>query len=130
VAFKWKSKRDPAQGKIEATLGDGRHFAGDYLQLTQTTTETSIPPFVGAWLGPTWGAPSFFWYGNRSTTAFVTRYSGQMLAHLRENNGQKMRCRFLLQHPSRGVTDGATGDCQLSTGETIFGATLRKGKAP
>lgn len=130
VAFIWKSKSDPSQGKIEATLADGRRFTGEYLQMTHTATETAITPYWNAWTAPAWGPPGFGYGGPATATAFVTEYSGQVLAHLREAHGQKMRCRFVLKHPDRGVTDGASGDCQLSTGESVFGATLREGKAP
>jgi hypothetical protein len=63
--------------------------------------------------------------GQPTTTAFITQYSGKVLAHLRAPSGEKMRCQFVLKRPEAGLDGGGTGDCQLSTGEDIFGVELK-----
>jgi hypothetical protein len=128
AVFSWKSGGDPTRGQIEATLSDGRRFTGEFLQLTETATSTAFTPYWAAWTNPGWGAPGIWYAGPATTTAFITEYSGQVLAHLRGPSGQKMRCRFVLKRPEAGLAEGAVGDCQLSTGETVFGAALREGK--
>lgn len=127
VDFTWKSKGSATDGKISATLSDGRVFEGTFLQVTSTSTATAFSPYYNAWTNPDWGVPGS-WYGGPSTTsAFITNYSGRVLAHLTEPGGTKMRCEFTLKRPEAGMAGGAKGDCQLSTGESVFGATLRKG---
>jgi hypothetical protein len=128
VNFTWKTKKgDPANGKISATMSDGRVFQGTFVQVTSTSETTDFSPYWNAWTNPTWGVPGP-WYGGPATTgAFVTYYSGRVLAHLTEPSGTKMRCTFSLKRPEDGLAGGATGDCQLSTGESVFGATLREG---
>jgi hypothetical protein len=124
VAFAWKSGGDFTSGDITAQLVDGRTFTGTYLQLTATSTATAFAPYYNAWTSPGWGAPGMWYAGTPTTTAFLTRYSGQVLAHLRAPSGQKMRCQFLLKQPEAGLEGGAKGDCQLSTGESVFGVAL------
>ena len=39
-------------------------------------------------------------------------------------DGTRMRCKFMLRNPDRGLAGGGEGDCQMSTHEKVFDAVL------
>jgi hypothetical protein len=125
VKFSWSSGVDPSSGKIQASLPDGSTFLGTFLQVTATAEADDVGPYYDAWVGPTWGVGSPWYEGDMD--GFVTEYSGRAVANLTSPEGTRMRCKFVLKNPATGLSDGATGQCQLSTGETVFDAEIKQG---
>jgi hypothetical protein len=122
VEFKWSSGADTSSGEISAVLPDQSRYEGTYLQVTATSRADSLAPYYNAWVGPRWGS-SGPWYSG-DTGGFVTAYSGRAVAHLTSDDGTRMRCTFSLREPSSGLLKGGIGECQLSSGETVFGAEM------
>jgi hypothetical protein len=123
VTFHWESKANASDGSIQAKLPDGTAYNGTYLQVTSQATADDYGAYYSAWADPVWGAP---WYDGPAD-AFVTRYSGKVLANLNGQDGKRMRCTFQLQEPSSGMSGGGQGDCQLSDKETVFDARIAPG---
>lgn len=126
VKFSWSSGADVSSGKMQAVLADGTVFNGSFLQVRSTVSSDVAGPYFDAWSSPTWGVGSPWYAGARDE--FVTIYGGETLAHLKDQKGDRMRCRFVLRDPVAGFVGGAEGQCQLSTGETIFDAELDRRK--
>jgi hypothetical protein len=54
------------------------------------------------------------WHG------FARIYTGRVIANLKSDDGQsRMRCRFIASDARAGLSAGASGDCELSSGESI-----------
>ena len=66
--------------------------------------------------GPWRGWP---YWGPYPDTAFVTHYSGRVVANLADTAGDHMRCHFSLMHPQHGMASGGQGECQMPSGQTI-----------
>lgn len=118
VAFTWQST-DNVSGDITATFGDGQVFKGTYFQITRDTRVDRLAPL---WDG--WGAPyrrtGWRYWDRDMDRQFIKEYSGRVLANLRTDAGDHMRCRFRLITPKRGMAGGGEGRCQLSaTGKEI-----------
>jgi hypothetical protein len=122
VRFAWSSGADTSAGKIEASLPDGAEFAGTFIQVKQTLRVDSARPYYDVWTAQNWGAGAP-WYSG-SEVDFVTVFGGTTLAHMRSDDGRRMRCKFVLRDPVRGFGGGAYGQCQLSDGELIYDAVL------
>ena len=54
------------------------------------------------------------YWDREEESGFYKAYSGRVLANLRADDGERMRCRFDLISPSRGMAGGGEGRCQLS----------------
>ena len=78
VRFDWKSS-DDVSGTMYATLADGSVYAGSYFQITDTTTADTLGPLWDGW-GSGWGFGGWDYWD--TGTAFVTRYSGRVVANL------------------------------------------------
>lgn len=118
VAFTWQST-ESHQGDITATFGNGDVFKGTYFQITRETRVDRLDPLWDGWSRP---YPRTGWrYWDRDMDRdFLKEYSGRVLANLRTDQGDHMRCRFTLITPSRGMAGGGEGRCQLSeTGKEI-----------
>ena len=115
VNFSWKSS-DSVSGSMNATLSDGKSFTGQFFQITSDTTVDNLGPLWTGWGGRRWGGEWGFWDAGQD---FVTHYSGKVVANLSSPDGEHMRCRFQLIHPSDGMAGGGAGQCQLSEGNTI-----------
>ncbi|TFW30412.1 hypothetical protein E4L96_00065 [Massilia arenosa] len=94
-----------------AIAGDAT-YTGPFVQVT---AESRLETFEPMWRGwrrgwGDWGFPE---------TAFVTHYSGRVVANLGGPNGDRMRCRFVLSDPSAGLSGGGQGECQLAAGRRI-----------
>lgn len=116
VAFTWHSD-DGVTGNMTGTLAaTGELFSGQYFQVTSNTRVDDLGPL---WVG--WGRRSGGWpyWGPNDRSAFVTNYSGRVLANLAGANGQHMRCSFQLIHPSSGMAGGGAGRCQMPDGKSI-----------
>jgi hypothetical protein len=122
VAFTWQST-DSVSGDITATFGTGDVYKGTYFQITRDTRVDRLEPLWDGWGRPyTRTGPRTGWrYWDRDMDReFIKEYSGRVLANLRSENGNHMRCRFTLISPSRGMAGGGEGRCQLSdTGTEI-----------
>lgn len=126
VVFTWSSGSNSSTGDIRATLPDGTQFDGTYLQVTSQATVQDVGTYYDAWAMPGWGVARPWYQGEAE--GFVQEYSGKAVAHLKSQDGTRMRCTFVLRKPLAGMQGGATGQCQLSSGETVFDAELREHK--
>ena len=48
---------------------------------------------------------------------YSTPHQGEILANLISEDGERLRCRFRLEHPSIGMAGGGSGDCEATGGE-------------
>ncbi len=134
----WQSNGGRA-GVMTAQLSNGETYSGRYFQISHDTQVTDLDPLWVGW-GPPWAGPRWgggFGYGWRHRgfgggwgawggwnswgpqTAFVTVYSGRVVANLEGPNNTHMRCTFDLRNPSYGMPGGGMGGCQLPSGQTI-----------
>jgi hypothetical protein len=114
VAFSWRSDGGTS-GTLSAMLADGMRFEGPFVQITSQARAEFLEPRRPGWRHGWDDWP----YGSGPGTAFVTRYSGKVVANLRGSEGQSMRCRFHLNAPSSGMAAGGQGECRLSDGRRI-----------
>lgn len=120
VAFSWTSQDGGMSGTMSAALPDAM-FQGRFFQITQQTRQETLSPLWSHWHRgwydwPYWGGPvppSF------PTTQFITHYTGKVVATLSSSTDQRMRCRFHLVQPSRGMSGGGEGQCQLTGGRIV-----------
>ncbi len=116
VTFNWKSS-DSVSGTLSAVFANGGTYNGQFFQITRDTTVDNLGPLWNGW-GPGWR-------GGRFGTAwdagpdFIKNYTGRVVANLTGPNGEHMRCRFQLVHPSNGMSGGGSGECQVPGGKTI-----------
>ena len=110
VAFTWQGTDDDA-GAITATFASGRVFKGKYYQITRDTRADRLDPLWDGWGRPYRGEDWRYWGDDPE---FVHAYAGRVLANLKAENGEYMRCRFTLEKPTRGMAGGGAGRCQLS----------------
>jgi hypothetical protein len=107
----------------------GATFEGQFVQVTQQTrSETMAPMWMGWNEGwgdwPYWSGPGL---GVYDVTTFGRRYSGKVIANLRNVTGQYMRCRFDMNEPAAGMAGGGQGECQLSGGRRVDAVIDRAG---
>jgi hypothetical protein len=112
VAFTWQSD-DSNSGDITATFGTGRVFKGEYVQISRDIRNESLDPLWDGWDRPR-SKNAWRYWNARSRAEFVRENTGRVLANLRAENGEFMRCRFTLLSPQRGMAGGGEGRCQLS----------------
>lgn len=120
VGFIWTSTDGGISGSMTAAM-PGQSFQGRFFQITQQTRSEVLTPLWVHWRHgwhdwPYWGHPFVAPY---PTTRFITHYSGKVVATLESTNNQRMRCRFHMVDPVRGMSGGGDGQCQLSDGRTI-----------
>ncbi|HKE94989.1 MAG TPA: hypothetical protein VKB34_11825 [Povalibacter sp.] len=113
--FTWKST-DDRTGTLNASLTDGKSFSGPYFQVTHDSRIDTLEPLWSGWNERWYGWPE---WGPVPDTAFITHYTGRVVANLADADGDHMRCHFRLTRPSRGMAGGGQGACQLPSGETI-----------
>jgi len=112
VAFTWQSD-DGDSGDITATFANGRVFKGKYYQITDHTRVEHLDPLWDGWDRPTRSGGWRYW-SHEDQRDFVREYDGRVLANLHAGDGERMRCRFTLDSPTRGMAGGGEGRCQLS----------------
>jgi hypothetical protein len=102
---------------MNAVLTGGKAYSGPYFEITSDTAVDSLGPLWSGW-GPGFRHRGYWddWAGGPE---FVTNYSGQVVANLGAPNGEHMRCKFRLVHPSNGMAGGGQGQCQMPDGKTI-----------
>ncbi|MDO9199501.1 hypothetical protein [Rhodoferax sp.] len=120
VAFNWKSTDGGISGTMTAALPDSI-FQGRFFQITRQTRSEVLDPLWTHWHRgwydwPYWGSPFSPAY---PTTQFITYYSGKVVATLESQNDQRLRCRFHLVEPVRGMSGGGEGECQHSDGRVV-----------
>lgn len=115
AVFSWQSAGDNS-GTLNASLSNGETFAGKYFQITHESRIEQLGPLWGGWHNSWRGWP---YWDARPTDAFVTHYSGRVVANLDGPNQEHMRCRFTLMRPTAGMAGGGQGKCQLPSGKTI-----------
>lgn len=113
--FLWNSTDDHS-GTMSATLGSGETYSGRFFQITQDTRVETLDPLWVGWRG---GFRGWRYWGPEADSAFVTHYSGRVVANLEGENGTHMRCRFDLVQPFNGMAGGGEGVCQLPSGKSI-----------
>ncbi|HJY41203.1 MAG TPA: hypothetical protein VJ303_08205 [Steroidobacteraceae bacterium] len=113
--FAWKST-DDRTGTLTANLSNGDTYSGQFFQVTHDTRVETLAPLWNGWAGPWHG---WRYWGPYPDTAFVTHYSGRVVANLADGAGEHMRCHFTLMHPQNGMSGGGEGQCQLPSGQTI-----------
>ena len=113
--FAWTSTNDRT-GTLTANLSTNDTFTGQFFQITH---DTRIDTLGSLWYG--WPSAWHGWryWGPQPDTAFVTHYSGRVVANLQDPAGEHMRCHFRLMHPQQGMVGGGQGECQLPSGQTI-----------
>jgi hypothetical protein len=112
VAFTWEST-DSVSGNITATFGTGKVFKGTYFQITRDTRVDHLGPLWDGW-GRPYARSGWRYWDRQEEREFIKEYSGRVLANLRSQEGDHMRCRFTLISPSRGMAGGGEGRCQLA----------------
>jgi hypothetical protein len=112
VAFTWEST-DSVSGNITATFGTGKVFKGTYFQITRDTRVDHLGPLWDGW-GRPYARSGWRYWDRQEEREFIKEYSGRVLANLRSQEGDQMRCRFTLISPSRGMAGGGEGRCQLA----------------
>jgi hypothetical protein len=120
VAFTWQST-DSVSGDITATFGDGEVFKGTYFQITRDTRVERLEPLWDGW-GRPYRRGGWRYWDRSSESRFIKEYSGRVLANLHSESGDRMRCRFTLINPSRGMAGGGEGRCQLAESGTEINA--------
>ena len=120
TVFSWESS-DGVTGTMSATMAGGQTYRGQYFQITKNTTVDSIGPlWVGGWGGwGDYGGWGWGYWGADPSPAFITHYSGRVVANLAQPSGAHMRCQFRLAIPDEGMNGGGLGRCQLPDGTTI-----------
>lgn len=116
VVFGWTSQDGGITGTMTASLPDGDAFSGPFVQLTSAARIDMLAPMWRGWLRG-WG--DWPYWGPYPDTAFITRYSGKVVANLQGPGDLRMRCRFHLNSPPTGMRGGGQGECQLNDGDTV-----------
>jgi hypothetical protein len=116
VNFAWKSTDGGNSGTMSATLAGGTAFSGPYLQVTSDVRRIDFDPL---WSGWDYGWSDWDFGQAFPQDAFATLYSDRVMANLQAADGQRMRCRFLLNHPLDGMSGGGQGQCQLDNGRSV-----------
>jgi len=119
VTFEWEQS-NPTSGQLRASLAkpDGtlEIYRGPFFQITRESRVESLSPLWAGWY-PGWVGWSY--WGPVPESAFITHYSGRVVANLEGPDNQRMRCEFRLLRASAGMKGGGEGRCQLASGETI-----------
>ena len=114
ATFTWTADSS-SHGTMTAALNNGAAYQGQFFQITHETTVNQLDPL---WIG--WGGRGGWrgWDAWGPDEAFMTQYTGKVVANL-SGPGGNMRCRFNLIHPSSGMAGGGEGRCQLPDGTII-----------
>ena len=120
VLFSWKSDDGGMSGTMTARLPDAT-YRGRFFQITRQTERRSIEPLWNGW--PEGWYDWHYWgpdaYEPYAVTQFITRYTGKVVANMRNDDGKRMRCRMHLIAPARGMAGGGEGECQIHGGGTV-----------
>jgi hypothetical protein len=114
LLISWTSQDGGLSGDMVATLPRAS-YEGRFFEVTGPMPRESLLPLWNGWpVGwddwPRLGGPPT---DVVDVDAFLTRYSGLMVANLQDTRGGRMRCRLQLKAPTRGLAGGGHGECQL-----------------
>jgi len=117
VTMNFQANRFGPGGKINVELPSGEYFTGRWVEVTPDTHADSFGPGGVGWgpWPPGWGD----WGGGRDFASFVQAYSGNVAATLFGDRKNTMRCRFVLTNQADGMAGGGSGQCQITSGDTI-----------
>jgi hypothetical protein len=119
VHFGWQQS-DPVSGTLTATVnsakGSQETYEGKFYQITSDSRIDTLAPLWHPWY-PGWYGWAY--WDPEPGEAFVTHYSGHVVANLAGPDGKRMRCEFQLLRASEGMKGGGQGRCQLPSGKTI-----------
>jgi hypothetical protein len=128
VKFAWKADADlPERGDIWGDMPDGKHYTGRYYEVAENVPEQV---YSSAWGGaepywPDWPVTSNKPADKTNWNTFAATYTGRVIATMRGgNDGQVIRCRFMVNSPTTGLARGGNGECKLSDGSTIQNVTV------
>lgn len=120
ITLVWESRQGSLHGVMRVALADGEHFEGDFVQLTRATPVEVYEPVYDGWYDyADWEPFGEPWTDGETTTVWVNNYTEKVVAQLRSDRGDHMRCRFNLDDADRGMSGGGIGECQLSSGRTV-----------
>jgi hypothetical protein len=122
VQFSWKSDgASVTKGTMSAKVENAGVFQGKYMQVTSEADASDS----NAYFSDTWYPGWQGWDGwGSGGPEFVINYSGRVIAVLRSDKGQSMRCRFHLAEPASGPAGGGIGECELSDGNKVSDVVL------
>lgn len=126
VDFDWASKDGGMTGTMTAMLPDGTVFSGPFVQITSIVRIETLDPI---WRGWPRGWSDWRYWGPFPETAFVTRYSGRVVANLSGPADRRLRCRFHLNAPEAGMRGGGQGECQGNDGRLIDAVFTRPSRS-
>jgi hypothetical protein len=119
VHFTWQQS-DPVSGTLTASAtkqkGLEETYEGKFYQITSDSRIDTLGPLWHPW-HPGW--TGWAYWDSEPEQAFVTHYSGHVLANLAGPGGKRMRCEFQLLRAAEGMKGGGEGQCQLPSGKTI-----------
>jgi len=115
ASFAWKST-DDRTGTLTASLSDGKTYSGKFFQITSESRIDDLGPLWGGWHR---GWRGWAYWDAEPSQAFITHYSGRVVANLDGPDATHMRCRFQLIKPTDGMAGGGEGKCQLPSGQDI-----------
>ena len=116
--FTWQQS-DPLSGTLTATMfrqNDSETYTGKFYQITRNSRIDTLGPLWHPW-HPGWRGWEY--WDSEPEDAFVTHYTGHVLANLAGPDGKRMRCEFQLIRATEGMKGGGEGQCQLPSGKTI-----------
>ena len=113
-------------GTLHTVFPDGERFYGNYLRLSDGTSEKWVQPIYMGWTQPMWGAvgfgPNGAWESGGAGVPMLEwkrNYTGKVVASLSGNRSHAIRCQLELDDPDAGLLGGGHGQCQVSTGAVI-----------
>lgn len=120
VSFSWISTDGGMTGTMSVTMF-AQTFEGRFFQITQQTRREVLDSLWTHWRHGwhDWPHLSRRVAPPLSSTQFITHYSGKVVATLMGPDQQRMRCRFHLVEPARGLSGGGEGECQLGVGRLL-----------
>ncbi|HZZ15827.1 MAG TPA: hypothetical protein VFE08_07690 [Candidatus Sulfotelmatobacter sp.] len=117
--FTWEQS-EATSGALTAIVsypgGLQETYSGKFYQITRNSTVDTLGPLWYPW-HPGWGGWAH--WGAAPDEAFITHYTGHVLANLAGPDGKRMRCQFQLLRADEGMKGGGEGQCQLSSGQNI-----------
>jgi hypothetical protein len=116
--FTWQQS-DALSGTLTAMVSgqnDSETYTGKFYQITRNSRIDTLGPLWHPW-HPGWRGWEY--WDSEPEDAFVTHYTGHVLANLAGPDGKRMRCEFQLLRADEGMKGGGEGRCQLPSGKTI-----------
>ncbi len=102
----------------------GEFFRGRYVRVEQSTKGHLVTTVYEGFSGPEWEIWGHDSEGHWTATGvsfgeFAHFYTRRVLATLKGDRDDSMRCQFTLREPPEGLLRGGVGRCQISDGGHI-----------